>query len=118
MLNKESIRAHRESLRSNFKTILQTTPCGSRRVPLSDRIVENIESPEKTRKNQKSRKSSLDSQDLNCMTKLNDVYTYDAFDQIFIRMEKIGEGAQSVVYKCQEKNTGKVFAVKHIRIKE
>lgn len=67
------------------------------------------------------RKTSADIRKLgNCwdMAELNEMIVDDCFEQFFQLREKIDEGAHSVVYVCEQKQSGKQFAVKSIRMKD
>ena len=47
-----------------------------------------------------------------------DISLKEQFEHFFLLKEKLGEGTHSVVYKCQEKFTGKLFAVKVTKRKD
>lgn len=47
--------------------------------------------------------------------KIKEIYISQNFADLFAEGEKLGEGAQSVVKKCVELATGKVYAVKRFR---
>lgn len=40
----------------------------------------------------------------------------DAFQEVFQKVEKIGEGTYGVVYKARNKRTGQLVALKKIRL--
>jgi len=40
----------------------------------------------------------------------------EAFQQVFQKVEKIGEGTYGVVYKARNKRTGQLVALKKIRL--
>lgn len=46
------------------------------------------------------------------LSKYNDPKAFKSFDTDFELLNYIGEGAHSVVYKCMEKHTQKLYAVK------
>lgn len=46
---------------------------------------------------------------------MKEIYISENFTDLFVVGEKLGEGAQSVVKKCTEVASGKVYAVKIFR---
>lgn len=42
----------------------------------------------------------------------------NSFLEKYELMEKLGEGANACVYKCQHKKTGKIYAAKKLKIEE
>ena len=43
---------------------------------------------------------------------LKETHIVHTIETLFERLEKLGEGAHSTVYKCREIETGKIFAAK------
>ena len=43
---------------------------------------------------------------------LKKTHVEHSFENMFEKLEKLGEGSHSVVYKCREIKTGNIFAVK------
>lgn len=52
------------------------------------------------------------------MSTFKDIAISENFDDLFILDEKIGEGAQSNVYKCREIKTQTIYAVKIAKKKD
>ena len=46
------------------------------------------------------------------MSIFNDKTIFQGFNDLFELREKLGEGGQSVVYRCKEKKTGNSYSVK------
>ena len=78
MPTKEDIRAKRESLRSNFKLSIQKSDSATNETIPTESLIQVSEKSENeaySPKKQVSMKSTLDSEDLNCLDKIHDVYT-------------------------------------------
>lgn len=43
---------------------------------------------------------------------LKETHLENSFEGMFEKLEKVGEGCHSVVYKCKELKTGMIFAAK------
>ena len=48
----------------------------------------------------------------------DDLFNYNSFEEKYELLEKIGEGANGCVFKCQHKINRKIYAAKRFRVED